>query len=315
MKLKFSLIIFPLLVGCARESLTSKKQPAIENLCKTQKSKIEVVPYDIRWPEMFEEEKSVILKSLNENCQAIYHIGSTSVPGLSAKPIVDIIVIAKDRKKSIINLEKAGYSYKGEWNIPFKCGFTKKKPYSVNLHVFFDPNHPEIELNLKFRDYLRVNSDACNKYTAIKMQILQDKTSQQEVGKFSFPIYTLRKGKFINNVLKNIGFNRLRILKCLTEDEWKKVKKFHKNYYFDQQKIKDTYHWSFNHQDHEHFILYRGVEIIGYVHIKFLPESNSTFRIIILKEKDQNLYTYFSCIIEKWLKLHNYRNPAERKLI
>lgn len=99
MKLKFSLIIFPLLVGCARESLTSKKQPAIENLCKTQKSKIEVVPYDIRWPEMFEEEKSVILKSLNENCQAIYHIGSTSVPGLSAKPIVDIIVIAKDRKK------------------------------------------------------------------------------------------------------------------------------------------------------------------------------------------------------------------------
>lgn len=310
MKLKFLLIIFTLLVGCAKENIISKKQPIIENFCRIQKSKIEVAPYNIHWPRMFEVEKIAILKSLNENCQGIYHIGSTSVPGLSAKPIIDIIVIAKDRKKSITNLEKSGYSYKGEWNIPFKCGFTKKKPYNVNLHVFFDPNHPEIELNLKFRDYLRVNSDACNKYAAIKMQILQDETSHQEVGKFAFPIYTLRKGKFIHNVLKKIGFNRLRILKCLTEDEWIVVKKLRNKYFLDHQKIEDLYYGSFNHKDHEHLVLYRGVEIVGYAHIQFFQKSKAIIRIITLKEKNHNLDMYFLNTIEKWLKLHNYKNPT-----
>jgi GrpB-like predicted nucleotidyltransferase (UPF0157 family) len=95
------------------------------------------------------------------------HVGSTSVSGLAAKPKIDIVAVAKDRKRAIIDSEKVGYAHRGEWNIPLKCGFTKRGATSVNLHLFFDEDHPGVELNLKFRDYLRAHSDVCAQYAAI----------------------------------------------------------------------------------------------------------------------------------------------------
>ncbi len=273
-------------------------------------NKIEVVPYDPSWSEMFEAEKNVALKALGGNCEAIYHIGSTSVPGLIAKPKIDIIAVVKDRKRAIYDLEKAGYLHKGEWNIPLKCGFTKRGIREVNLHVFFDKNHPEIELNLKFRDFLRSNSDVRDEYAAIKAQILQDEASQQKAGKVSIPIYTIRKRKFIDGIIQKIGFNCLRILKSTTDEEWASVKNFRQKYFFDDQKIQDPYTWTFNHKDHEHFILYRGVEIIGYAHIQLWPESRTALRIIVLIEKNRNFGygSQFLSIIEKWMKVHEYKS-------
>ena len=134
--------------------------------------KIEVVEYNPEWPMIFENEKIAILEALKDNCAAIHHVGSTSVPELIAKPKIDIIAVANNRTNAIKDLEKIGYSYDGEWNIPLQCGFAKRNGTYVNLHMFFELDHPEIELNLSFRDYLRTHTEAKIAYGNLKKEIL-----------------------------------------------------------------------------------------------------------------------------------------------
>ena len=67
----------------------------------TQRKHIEVVPYDPEWPEIFERESLKIREALGDNCIAIHHIGSTFVPGLAAKPKIDMIAVVKEPEKSI----------------------------------------------------------------------------------------------------------------------------------------------------------------------------------------------------------------------
>ncbi|MDR3273726.1 MAG: GrpB family protein [Puniceicoccales bacterium] len=273
------------------------------NTKKEQLNFIEVVPYDPSWPAMFEAEKEIIWAALGGSCVAVHHIGSTSVPGLAAKPKIDIVAVAKDRKSAVTNLEKAGYFYEGEWNVPLKCGFTKRGDINVNLHVFFEENHPEIELNLQFRDYLRNHRDVCNEYAALKMKILQDKAAHQRIGKLSFPVYTLRKRNFIDKIIKNIGYNRLRVLKCIAEDEWEAVKIFRRNY-FDRFGVSDPINGNLDGPNHEHFLLYRGVEIIGYAHIHV--SSKSKAELSILETPTQKDFSWFLDMIKKWMEAHGY---------
>jgi GrpB-like predicted nucleotidyltransferase (UPF0157 family) len=224
-------------------------------------TKIKVVPYDSRWPEMFESEKKLLEPMFVE----IHHIGSTSVPGLMAKPKIDIIAMAEDRNETRKNLEGVGYIYKGEWNIPLQDGFTKRGKINVNLHVFFEPNHPEIELNLKFRDYLRTHPNIRDEYAAVKREILKDETSHDKID--GFPLYTIRKRNFIDEVIKNMGYNRLRVLKTLTEEE-KKLG--------------------------GHFVLYRGTELIGHA-------SGSSEEIYA---PDKESAEYLIDVMRKWAEIN-----------
>ncbi|MDR2598386.1 MAG: GrpB family protein [Holosporales bacterium] len=263
--------------------------------------RIEIVQYNSEWPAMFESERTVIKAALGSNLIAIHHIGSTAVPGLPAKPKIDIIAIARDRKRALPDLEGAGYQHKGEWNVPLKCGFTKRSDTDANLHLFFDENHPEIELNLLFRDYLRSNPDVRDEYAAIKKQILQDEISQQKIGKLSFPIYTIRKSIFINKIVKDIGFDRLRILKCLTDNEQNAIKMLRKDH-FDRFGVLDPLNGNLDDVNHEHFMLYRGVEIVGYADIHILSKNEAEVHIF----EAQNHYHYFNSVIKEWMKVHGY---------
>jgi GrpB-like predicted nucleotidyltransferase (UPF0157 family) len=258
---------------------------------------IEVISYDPNWPTMFETEKEIISAALGDNCVAIHHIGSTSVPGLAAKPKIDIVAVAKDRKKAIIDLEKVGYAHRGEWNIPLKCGFTKRGSVNANLHMFFDENHPEVELNLKFRDYLRDHPDVCDEYAALKIKILEDEDAHQKYEKSPLPIYTIRKRAFIDNIIKNTGFNRLRVLKCATENEWNAAKNFRE---------KHTDHAIDTGPNHEHFVLYHGVEIIGYADIFIVSESEA--KLSVFENFDSEAIPYFLDIIKEWMGIHEYKN-------
>ena len=116
--------------------------------------KIKVVAYDPHWPKQFEFEATKIKEVLGGNCVSIYHVGSTAVPGLPAKPKIDIIAVVQRPVDAIKSLETIGYDYRGEFNIPMHYGFSKREQISVNLHVYQQGN-PEVELNLTFRDYLR----------------------------------------------------------------------------------------------------------------------------------------------------------------
>lgn len=254
------------------------------------KTQIEVVSYDPNWPTQFDEESRLISNALGENCVAIHHIGSTSVPGLCAKPKIDLIVVAKDRMKAISTLPKIGYEYRGEWNIPLQAGFSKRGEICANLHMFFDADHPEIELNLAFRNYLREHADVRDEYAVLKKKILEDETAQTRVGKLNFPVYTLRKRKFIDEVLKKIGFNRLRVVKCLTEDERNYAGIFLES--------------AFDDETHEHFILYRGVEIIGCADI-YLAE-NFRYRVAVDDFPDlpaRIAMGFLNKVIKEWISI------------
>ncbi|MDR2107113.1 MAG: GrpB family protein [Holosporaceae bacterium] len=266
-----------------------------ENTPSTER--IEVVPYDRRWPRVFEAEKEIIAAALGDNCIAIHHVGSTAVPGLAAKPKIDIVAVAEERGRAIIDSEKAGYVYKGEWNIPLKCGFVKRGSVNANLHLFFDENHPEVELNLKFRDYLRAHPEVRDEYAAVKMKILEDEDAHQKSEVSPFPIYTVRKRSFIDNVIKNTGFNRLRVLKCATENERNAAKKFRRRY-FDRLGTADPFDENFDDPNCEHFMLYRGVEIIGYADIHVAAPSKIETRIF--ENSDPAAASYFYDVIKEW---------------
>ena len=98
---------------------------------------IEVVAYNIDWPMIFEIESSAIRQALGTNCLEINHIGSTAVPELIAKPIIDIIAVVKNPQDSINPLESIGYNYRGEMNIPFRFYFSRKTGTIIHLHVYY----------------------------------------------------------------------------------------------------------------------------------------------------------------------------------
>jgi GrpB-like predicted nucleotidyltransferase (UPF0157 family) len=270
--------------------------------------KIEVVPYNHEWPKMFAAEADLIRRALGENYIAIHHVGSTSVPGLAAKPKIDIILDVKDAKNSIVNLESIGYQYKGEYNIPFHFGFSKRGDTNVNLHVYEEGN-AEIELNILFRDYLRTHPEALNEYAQLKTYLLTQPASFEKNNSI-FTGYNLGKDSFIRKILQAAGFDKVRIHHCTHYEEWEAAKIFRQKYFFNKVSISDPYTWTFNHPEHVHLVLYHGTKIIGYAHLQLWPEFQSAIRILVIDQlyRNQNFGGQFLALCEKWLKTKNYKS-------
>lgn len=276
---------------------------------------ISVVSYDARWPKMFEAEKAAIVAALGEDCICIHHVGSTSVPGLAAKPKIDIIAAAKNRDRTIAALEQIRYQYRGEWGIPLQAGFAKRTSdgnlIDVNLHMLFDANHPEIELNLRFRDYLRKNPAVRDEYARIKQSILANPSSKVVVKNSAdgiFPEYTLRKAPFINEVLRKIGYDRLRALKANTKEHWETIHQF--------KKLAVTQMWTADNA--EYFVFYKGVDIIGCAEITKSSEKRKSTRKITMFElssqKNQELQkeitAFFKNLLKEWCLIHGYETSV-----
>ncbi len=261
-------------------------------------------------------EAKSIKQALGGNCVAVHHVGSTAVPGLAAKPKIDIIAVVKNPSSINSALEKIGYDKRGEYNIPFHYGFAKReKDVSANLHVYEEGN-PEIELNLLFRDYLRQHPEALAEYAQLKLNLIDEPSShEKKAGPFSG--YNLGKDEFIRKILKAANYNRNRMVKCTHYAEWEFAKKIRQKYFFDGLSISDPYTWTFDHEEHAHMILYKGVEMIGYAHIQLWPNHRAALRIIVIDEpyRQDGLGSEFLKLCEKWLKnqgivsLHDEARP------
>ena len=111
-------------------------------------AKIKVVSYNANWPAMFEQESILIQNALGTNCLNIHHFGSTSVPGLCAKPIIDILPVVRnilEVDKAAKAMENLGYEAKGEYGIAFRRYFQKSKNVRThNVHVY-EEGDPEID--------------------------------------------------------------------------------------------------------------------------------------------------------------------------
>lgn len=271
--------------------------------------KVNVVSYDPQWPLTFEKEAAKIKSKLGNNCLHIHHVGSTSVPGLAAKPKIDIIAEVKDLVFNHEGLEELDYEYRGGFNLPLRKSFTyRSTDLDVNLHVF-EQGDPEVELNLRFRDYLKAHPETRDEYARLKYNLIQEESSHKKEGKM-YKGYTLGKNDLIQKILKKSGYNRLRFVLCTHYAEWAAAKNFRNTYFFTPNKMEDPYTWTFNHEDHKHFILYKGIERVGYAHIQLWPEKRAAVRIIVIDKKlrGQNFGSTFMTLIEKWLKFKGFKS-------
>ena len=123
--------------------------------------RIEFTPYSPNWPKIYASIAAEVTGTLGDNLLAIHHIGSTSVPGLAAKPTIDIIAEVRNGMQTIQPLEQLDFQYKGEYNLPMRFFFVYRglrfDNAKVNLHIF-EENNPEIELNILLRDYTQSSS-------------------------------------------------------------------------------------------------------------------------------------------------------------
>jgi len=136
--------------------------------------KIELVPYDTAWPDMFLHEAGFIRAALGPNCLEIHHIGSTAVPGLSAKPVIDMLPVVKDiiEVDAVVEaMQQLGYESKGEFGLPARRFFMKGGD-NRNHHVHvFGKNNPEIERHLLFRDWIRTHPVDRAAYQKLKTEL------------------------------------------------------------------------------------------------------------------------------------------------
>ena len=130
--------------------------------------------YDPNWPKQFEEEAAKIRQIFSDNFFAIHHIGSTSVPGLAAKPTIDILLEVKNIElvdKCNNEMESLGYEAWGEYNISGRRFFVKGDEKRTHHVHTFQIGHPEIARHLYFRDYLKSHPNEANKYAKLKMEL------------------------------------------------------------------------------------------------------------------------------------------------
>ena len=134
-----------------------------------------LVDYDPEWPRLFEREEERIRTALGERALEVEHAGSTSVPGLAAKPIIDIVLVVADSTDEpayVPALEAFGYSLRIREPDWFEHRCLKSREPEVNLHVF-SAGCPEIERMLAFRDHLRRDAADRELYERTKRELAQ----------------------------------------------------------------------------------------------------------------------------------------------
>jgi GrpB-like predicted nucleotidyltransferase (UPF0157 family) len=134
---------------------------------------IHLAEYDPRWPELFELEAARIRGALGDRALAVEHAGSTSVPGLAAKPIIDIVLVVPDSSDEdayVPDLEAAGYVLRIREPDWYEHRLFKGPDTNVNVHTFSE-GCEEVATMVAFRDWLRENDDERLLYESAKREL------------------------------------------------------------------------------------------------------------------------------------------------
>jgi GrpB-like predicted nucleotidyltransferase (UPF0157 family) len=183
--------------------MDDKLKNRIEELVREE---VAIVPYDPVWPKIFEEEAAFLRRKLPQNLvRRIEHFGSTSVPGLSAKPIIDILVEVsslEDTKKQIVPiLDAEGYEYFwrpafGNDGPPYYTWFIKRNSEGKRTHhIHMVEEDSELWDRLYFRDYLRQFPTEAKRYDELKRKLSEEYSNDRVK-------YTEEKSDFILSVTK-----------------------------------------------------------------------------------------------------------------
>jgi len=162
--------------------MPSEKETLEERIARVLKDKVEIVSYDPRWPGRFEEEKRFLLQTLPADIiRRVEHFGSTAVPGLEAKPVVDMLVEVRsleETQRRIVPVLEALASYEYFWrptgadSEPFYCWFIKRDTAGARTHHIHmvEPGFPQWEA-LLFRDHLIAHPETAREYGELKRHL------------------------------------------------------------------------------------------------------------------------------------------------
>ena len=167
------------------------------------KKHVVVEPYNISWKQDFQNIKAEIEDALGDLALSIEHVGSTSVEGLSAKPIIDIDVVIEDRlilDDVILALKKIGYIHEGDQGIEGREAFKYHGKEHLRKHHLYvcAKDASELRRHIGFRDYLRNHPEAVAEYSRVKTE-----------GAIKYPYdidgYIAYKSDFIEQIYEIIG--------------------------------------------------------------------------------------------------------------
>lgn len=156
-----------------------------------------VVDYDPNWALLFEEEAVPVAAALGVDKAAVEHIGSTAVPGLAAKPIVDIAIGVRELAlddEQLEAMQKLGYEYRAEAGVPGRLHFQKFGEHAFNVHVMLHRGQLW-QNNILFRDYLRSHPETTERYAELKRHLAA-------AHPHSLVEYSDGKKQFIEDVLR-----------------------------------------------------------------------------------------------------------------
>lgn len=163
----------------------------------TLDEKIQLVPYDPAWKEIFKKEALRIRKKLQNQIVEIQHIGSTAIPNIYAKPIIDIMISVKNLKKTKqvrSDLVTLGYEYLGNANVAGRLAFRMRNSHNFNIALC--RHQGKIwQNNIIFRDLLLSHPDMAKSYSEIKKKIFA-------AGADTLLVYSDKKHVFIDKIIK-----------------------------------------------------------------------------------------------------------------
>ncbi len=135
-----------------------------------------MVPHDPQWRQGFQQEAEQIASALGNSVVAVHHIGSTAIPTIYAKPILDFLLVvhdltALDGKQPL--MVALGYEAHGEFGIPGRRYFRRDNVLGDRTHQIhaFAEGSPQIARHLAFRDYMLNNPDAAQQYSDLKREL------------------------------------------------------------------------------------------------------------------------------------------------
>jgi GrpB-like predicted nucleotidyltransferase (UPF0157 family) len=165
---------------------------------------IEILDYDASWPQRFAAEREAMVAALGEamdGVAGIEHVGSTSVSGCAAKPVIDIMVGVRalaQGVRCITPIVSLGYDCVGEYGIPGRIYFRKGRPRTHHVHLV-EQGSDFWSRHLAFRDALRARPELVERYSALKRE-LAARFGSDRVG------YTEAKTPFVEGVLAEAGW-------------------------------------------------------------------------------------------------------------
>lgn len=141
--------------------------------------KVEVIPHNPRWRNAFEAEAKQLAAALGENVVALHHIGSTAIPDIYAKPIIDVLVEVRDITEidgQGSAMQSLGYEVMGEFGISGRRYFRKDDQKGIRTHHIhvFEAGSAEVVRHLAFRDFMIAHPEEAQNYSELKRKLAEE---------------------------------------------------------------------------------------------------------------------------------------------